>query len=218
MITVGYRPTGRSGAFLASMLGRHGALRGSGFGAENSPNPHPVPKGGANRANPEKEVYSMSIPKSRYNKGIPYEDFDIGEEYVSASRTLTESDIWLFACWSGDANPLHTDEEFCKTGPFGGRIAHGLLTTCIGTGLANQTLMFEGTTMALLNSSARYTGIARAGDTLRVVVRVTDKKDTKKYKDRGIVTFDWTVYNQRDEAICEAQWVLMIKRKEELKS
>jgi acyl dehydratase len=160
---------------------------------------------------------SVTPPKTVYNKGIVYEDYRIGDEFVSASRTLTESDIWLFACWSGDHNPLHTDDEFCRKGQFGGRIAHGLLTACIGTGLANQTLMFEGATMALLNSTARYTGIARPGDTLRVVVRVTDKKDTKKYLDRGIITFDWTIYNQRDESICEAQWVLMIKRREELK-
>jgi acyl dehydratase len=159
-----------------------------------------------------KEAHDVSIPKTVYNKGIVFEDYSVGDEFVSASRTLTESDIWMFACWSGDYNPLHTDEEFGRQGPFGGRIAHGLLTACIGTGLANQTLMFEGTSMALLSSTARYTGVARAGDTLRTVVRVTDKKDTKKYADRGIVTFDWTVYNQRDEAVCEAQWVLMIKR------
>jgi acyl dehydratase len=156
----------------------------------------------------------MPVSKTTYNKGIVYEDLKIGDEFVSASRTITESDIWLFACWSGDHNPLHMDEEFGKKSPFGTRIAHGLLTVCIGTGLANQTLMFEGTSMALLNSSARYTGIVRAGDTIRVLVRVTDKKDTKKYHDRGIVTFDWTVYNQRDESVCESQWVLMIKRRE----
>ena len=58
----------------------------------------------------------MSIPKTTYNKGIIYEDLKVGDEFVSASRTLTESDIWLFSCWSGDYNPLHTDEEFCKNG------------------------------------------------------------------------------------------------------
>lgn len=159
----------------------------------------------------------MSIPKSTYNRGIPYEDLKIGDEFITSSRTIMEADILAFACWSGDYNPLHMDEEFAKAGPFGTRIAHGLLTACVGTGLANQTLMFEGTSMALLSSSAKYTGVARPVDTLRVVVRVTDKKDTRKYRDRGIVTFDWTVYNQKDEGICEAQWVLMIKRREERK-
>lgn len=156
----------------------------------------------------------MAIQKSSYNRGIVYEDLGIGDEFISASRTITESDIWLFACWSGDHNPLHMDEEFGKISPFGSRIAHGLLTACIGTGLANQTLMFEGTSMALLNSTARYTGVVRAGDTIRVLIRVTDKKDTSKYRDRGIVTFDWAIYNQRDECVCEAQWVLMIKRRD----
>ena len=159
----------------------------------------------------------MSVSKTVYNRGIVYEKYNVGDEFVSASRTLTESDIWQFASWSGDFHPLHTDEEFCKKGPFGGRIAHGLLVASIGTGLANQTLMFEGTSMALLNFTAKYLRVAKPGDTLRTIVKVTDMKDSKKYKDRGIVTFDWTVYNQRDEGICEAQWKLMIKRGEELK-
>lgn len=159
----------------------------------------------------------MSIPKTIYNKGKYFEDWEVGDEFVTASRTITEWDIMQFACWSGDFNPLHTDEEYAKSSPAGGRIAHGLLTLCLGTGLANQTLAYEGMTMALLGTSARYTGMARAGDTVRTVAKVTDKKDTRKYKDRGIITFDWAVYNQRDESVCEAQWVLMIRRRELLK-
>jgi acyl dehydratase len=157
---------------------------------------------------------AIMVLQTTYNKGIRFEDYNVGDEFVSASRTITESDIWMFASLTGDFTPLHTDEEFAKKGPFGTRIAHGLLTVVIGTGLANQTLMFEGTSMALLDSSARYLGVVKPGDTIRTIVKVADKKETQKYQDRGIVTFDWFVYNQKDECVVQARWVLMIRKKE----
>ena len=46
--------------------------------------------------------------------GLYWEDWEIGKEYVSASRTITEADIVHFAGISGDYNPLHIDEEYCK--------------------------------------------------------------------------------------------------------
>jgi acyl dehydratase len=152
------------------------------------------------------------VPKTEYNRGIRFEKYSIGDEFTTASRTITEADIWAFTCLTGDWTPIHTDEEFCKTQQFGTRIAQGLLVVSIGTGLANQLLMFEGASMALLESTARLTGIVKAGDTIRTIVKVVDKKETKKYPDRGIVTFDWNVYNQRDEKVAECRWVLMIRR------
>ena len=56
-----------------------------------------------------------------------YEDFSIGDEFTSPGRTVTETDVSVFAGLSGDYNPLHTDEEFAKETIFGTRIAHGLL-------------------------------------------------------------------------------------------
>ena len=42
------------------------------------------------------------------------------------SKTISETDITLFSAISGDFDPLHVDEEYAKTTPFGRRIAHGL--------------------------------------------------------------------------------------------
>jgi acyl dehydratase len=152
------------------------------------------------------------VAKTEYNRGLRYEQFNVGDEFVTASRTINECDIWQFACWSGDWSPIHTDEEFCKTQQFGTRIAHGLLTVAIGTGLANQLLAFEGTSMALLETTSRLTGVVKPGDTIRVIIKVVDKKETKKYPDRGIITYDCRIYNQRDEKVVEMRWVLMIRK------
>ncbi|MFH1092130.1 MAG: MaoC/PaaZ C-terminal domain-containing protein, partial [Pseudomonadota bacterium] len=64
--------------------------------------------------------------------GKYFEEFNIGDTYVTPSRTVTEADIVHFAGISGDFNQIHTDDEFAKKLPFKGRIAHGLLTLAIG--------------------------------------------------------------------------------------
>ena len=48
-----------------------------------------------------------------------FEDFELGSEYVTRSRTITEADVVAFAGLSGDFNPLHVDEEFGKKTMFG---------------------------------------------------------------------------------------------------
>jgi acyl dehydratase len=59
-------------------------------------------------------------------RGLYWEQWEIGAEYESPGRTVTEADIVAFAGLSGDYNPLHVDEEHCKQTIFGTRIAHGL--------------------------------------------------------------------------------------------
>ena len=48
-------------------------------------------------------------------KGKTFNEFNIGDEFTTASRTITEADVVNFAGLSGDFNPLHTDEEFGKS-------------------------------------------------------------------------------------------------------
>ena len=145
-------------------------------------------------------------------RGKYFEDFNEGDVIVTPNRTVTEADVVAFAGISGDFNPLHTDEEFMKNSPFGGRIAHGLLSVSIGTGLINQMGIFEGTNLALLNMNIKYTGAVKFGDTIRLELKTTEKKDTSK-PNKGIITFDANVMNQKDETVVEMQWILMMKKK-----
>lgn len=145
-------------------------------------------------------------------KGKYFEEFEVGDEYTTASRTITEADVVNFAGLSGDYNPLHTDEEFGRNTPFKGRIAHGMLCVAVATGLANQLGIFEGTSIALLGMKIKYTAVVNFGDTIRLQLRVAEKKESSK-PDRGIATFDTTVLNQKDEAVIEGQWIVMLKRK-----
>jgi acyl dehydratase len=144
-------------------------------------------------------------------KGKTFDEFKVGDEFTTASRTIAEADVVNFAGLSGDFNPLHTDEEFGKSTPFKGRVAHGMLSVAIATGLANQLGIFEGTTVALLSMTISYKGVAKFGDTIHLVLKVVDKKETSK-GDKGIATFDTTVYNQNDDTIVEGQWVVMLRK------
>jgi len=146
-------------------------------------------------------------------RGKYYEDFNEGDVITTARRTITEADVAAFAGISGDFNPLHTDEEFMKTTPFGGRIAHGLLTVSIATGLINQLGVFEGTNLALLNMNIKYTGVVKFGDTIRMELKTLEKKESSK-PGKGVITYQANVLNQKDETVVEMEWVLLMKRKE----
>jgi acyl dehydratase len=64
-----------------------------------------------------------------------FDDVEVGQEWESSGRTITEADVVNFAGVSGDFNPIHMDHEFAKTTPFRRPIAHGLLILTIGSGL-----------------------------------------------------------------------------------
>ena len=147
-------------------------------------------------------------------RGLYYEDFEVGVPHVTVRRTITEADVVTFAGLSGDYNPLHTDEEFGKTTPFGGRIAHGVLTLAVATGLTNQLAIYEGTTLALLELTVRFTGAVRFGDTVHVRLTPLEKKEHKK-PDRGIVVFDLKIINQREETVLEGSWTCLQRRRAE---
>src|SRR5262249_14684361 len=100
-------------------------------------------------------------PRGRY-----YETFAVSEVLVSARRTITEDVVAPFGGLSGDFNPLHTDEVYGQTTPFGTRIAHGLLVVAVGSGLVNQAGWFEGTTLALLEMTTRFVRPVHFGDTV----------------------------------------------------
>ena len=145
-------------------------------------------------------------------RGRFFEDFALGEALVSARRTITEADVAHFAVLSGDFNPLHTDEVYGQTTPFGTRIAHGLLVVAIGSGLVNQAGWFEGTTLALLEMTMRFVRPVHFGDTVHQRLEVVEQKESSR-PDRGVVTFAVTILNQRGEAVVEGQHVVLLRRR-----
>ncbi|MGD0245861.1 MAG: MaoC family dehydratase [Streptosporangiaceae bacterium] len=133
-------------------------------------------------------------------KELAYADIKTGDE-ASLSRTITEAHIVAFAGLCGDMNPVHVDAEQAKQSIFGERIAHGMLLA----GMISAVLGTElpGPNCVYLGQDLRFTAPVKIGDTVRVTVEVTQKRDDKR-----IITLRTTVTNQRGETAIEGTAVM----------
>ena len=139
------------------------------------------------------------------------EDFEIGQTFETPRRTITEADVVTFAGLSGDYNPLHTDEEFANAGPFGKRIAHGVLTLAVLTGLWDRLGFSAGSVEAFYGiDKLRFTKPVFIGDSLRATVKVVDKRERDA---NGLVTFSNEVLNQRRETVLVCETRVVVRRK-----
>ena len=144
-------------------------------------------------------------PRGRY-----FEEFEIGDVVETAARTVTETDIVLFAGLSGDYNQIHTDVEFTKGTRFGERVAHGLLGLSIASGLAARLGLIEGTVEAFTGLEWKFRGPILIGDTIRVRLEVKRKKEMSRLGG-GFVVLDVAVLNQRDETVQKGTWTALMK-------
>ena len=139
-----------------------------------------------------------------------FDDFSVGQKFVTNARTITEADVVGFAALSWDHNPLHTDSEYAATTGYGRRIAHGLLGTVMHSGLAYQ--ITEKSILAFLELTWRFKLPLYIGDTIHVEQVVKEIRESSK-PDRGILTFEKQVINQRGEVVqTGTTTVLLAKR------
>jgi 3-hydroxybutyryl-CoA dehydratase len=150
------------------------------------------------------------MSESPHPPGRYFEEFEVGEALETPARTITETDVVIFAGLSGDYNPLHTDAEFAKETMFGERIAHGMLGLSIVSGLAWRTGFMEGTADALISVETKFRNPVKFGDTIRARFVVQQKKEMKRLGG-GFVTFNVVVLNQRDETIQKGDWTVLIR-------
>lgn len=123
----------------------------------------------------------------------PYDELQIGQQ-AEYRKTVTAQDILLFAVVSGDANPVHLDEDFAKGTVFKERIAHGMLTgSLVSAALA---MRLPGPGSIYVSQSLRFRRPVRIDDTLTVQLTISEKRDDKK-----LVTLDCKIVNQNGEAV-----------------
>jgi len=145
-------------------------------------------------------------------RGRYFEEFTVGERFVTRGRTITEADIVAFAALTGDYNPLHVDADFGKTTQFGERIAHGMLGASYAVGLIAALGLTEGTVIAIVHMTWDFTTPIKIGDTIHVDQTVKSMRETKK-ADRGIIIFEVDLINQRGEVVQKGERVLLVARK-----
>jgi acyl dehydratase len=145
--------------------------------------------------------------------GLFWEEWEVGKSFTSAARTVTESDIVMFAGISGDYNPLHINEEYCKKTQFGTRIAHGPLVYAIAAGLLFQLHLYDDTLIAFLGfENLRFTKPVKIGDTIHAKVTVTEVTETSK-PDRGVMKRLLQVINQNGEVVQEGIQAFLLHKK-----
>jgi acyl dehydratase len=147
-------------------------------------------------------------------RGLTWEETSVGAVFHTLGRTVSETDIVTFVNLCGFIEPLFMDMEYAAhASVFGRRVAPGALTFALSEGLVMQTGLLHGTGMAWLGGELRLVAPVFAGDTIRVEVEVVDKRETSK-PDRGVVTYQHRVRNQRGEVVLEARVQRMIRRRE----
>ena len=132
------------------------------------------------------------------------------DDVITFSKTVGESDVYLFAGITGDLAPVHVDQEFMKANsPFGERIAHGVLllgfTSTASTLLAARlTAAFGWRSMVSLGyDGVRFIAPVRIGDTITVRYRLCARDAARRR-----TTSEFEVVNQRDEKVLVGRHIM----------
>ncbi len=133
--------------------------------------------------------------KPKIELGYSYDELEIGMS-ASFTKTISETDVYLFAGISGDFNPMHLNEEFAKMTPFGTRIAHGALPQSLAAPVLGMKLPGLGT--VALEITVRFKAPTYFGDTITATGEIIEKLEKKRWVRMSL---NWT--NQRDELVAE---------------
>ncbi|HIJ56154.1 MAG TPA: dehydratase [Deltaproteobacteria bacterium] len=147
-------------------------------------------------------------------QGKYLDELNAGEEYITPSRTLTETDVVMFAAMSGDYNELHTSEEYMKGSQFGKRLVHGLLGLSVSHGLIFRLGILDGSAIAFLGmDSWQFKAPLFFGDTIHVKLKIAEARASKSKPDRGIVKFYLEILNQDGVVVQCGYKTIMMKRR-----
>jgi len=148
-----------------------------------------------------------------YSRGMYFEEFEVGQKIISVGRTVTESDIVIFAGLSGDFNQIHTDAEYSNATQYGRRVAHGILGMSIASGLAMRTGILENTVIFFREiDNWKFIKPIFIGDTVHVELEVAETKALPRIGGGSvIITVD--VKNQNGETTMKGNWIVLVMSK-----
>jgi acyl dehydratase len=138
-----------------------------------------------------------------------FDDLVVGDEWETARRTVTETDVVLFAGLSGDFNPLHVDHSSATNNPFGRPVAHGLLGLAIATGLTSQAPRVDTLALLAILEWKFHRPIA-FGDTIHAVSKV-ESLEPHAHGRRGVVTWHRRILNQDGHVVQEGRTQTLVR-------
>jgi len=133
-------------------------------------------------------------------QGLYWDELQLGDQFKTFGRTVTEADIINFINCTGFLEVLFTDAEFReKHSAIKGRVAPAALIYCFAEGLL-MTGLIQGSGLAFLNMELDVKGPVVAGDTVHVEVTVTEIRPTAK-GGRGLVRTTNEIKNQHGDTV-----------------
>jgi 3-hydroxybutyryl-CoA dehydratase len=139
------------------------------------------------------------------NQGRSILDVPVGKR-TRFSKTVSESDVYLFAGITGDLDPNHVDEEYTSKTSMGGRVAHGALILGYTSAASTRILEdFERPMVSVGYEHVRFLKPVRLGDTITV-----DYVITSVVPERERIISRIEVTNQRGEPVCVAEHIMQL--------
>lgn len=134
-------------------------------------------------------------------------EYIVGET-AEFSKTISESDIYLFAGITGDMNPLHIDRLAASKSFIRERIAHGALVNGMISTVIGMRLPGPGT--VYMEQDSRFLKPVYIGDTVRTVVEI----DEILNKEKGVIKLKTYVMNQKGEMVLSGFAVVKVPKGE----
>jgi len=121
----------------------------------------------------------------------------------SSTKQITDKEIRTFADLVNDYNPIHLDDEYAKTTQFGKRIAHGMLTAGLISGVLGYQLSERK--VLYLGQTLKFTAPVFVDDTITATATVKSIRD-----DKPILKLETVCTNQNNETVLKGEAVIML--------
>lgn len=143
-----------------------------------------------------------------------YEQFQVGEEIITRSHTITEAEMRCYIQATDSGHPLHDDPEYCRSKGLRGIIIHGCLVAgVVDAFLAKDVCPQDVKTLHYGYDKVRWTNVVYPGDTIHSVFKLVDMQ--VRNDEFGVLTFEVHTYNQKDELVLYTVDKLHVERRGE---
>jgi acyl dehydratase len=142
---------------------------------------------------------------------LHYEEIAEGLSWETGGITVAESHILAFAGLTGDFYDLHVDDDYARALGFPGKVAHGLLGLALADGLKNRSSVRLAAIVSL-GWRWSFTGPILPGDRISAAIKVISRRETRR-PERGIVTLEFDLRNQRGETVQRGENDMMVHRR-----
>lgn len=134
-------------------------------------------------------------------QGKTIAELEVGHQ-AEFAKTVSESDVYLYAGISGDLNPAHVNEVYAGQSMFQGRIAHGILSGGFISAVIGMQLPGPGT--IYMKQEFKFLAPVRIGDTITARVEVLEK-----ISDKNRIRLKTTCVNQEGKTVIDGEALVM---------